>query len=61
MREHDIVNQESMEVKAQVSVETGKDFDNMVGQVMEHGEPNFKSKGQKKLPTPPKDDAIKLN
>ena len=29
MREQDIVNQEKMEVKAQVAVETGKDFDNM--------------------------------
>jgi hypothetical protein len=42
-------------------VETGKDFDNMVVQVMEHGESNFRSKGQKKLPKPPKDDVIKLN
>jgi hypothetical protein len=36
-----------------VVVETGKDFDNMVAQVMDHGESNFKSKGQKKLPKPP--------
>ena len=61
MREQDIVKQEKMEVKAQVAVETGKDFDNMVVQVMDHGESNFKSKGQKKLPKPPKDDVIKLN
>ena len=50
MREQDIVKQEKMEVKAQVAVETGKDFDNMVVQVMEHGESNFKSKGHNKLP-----------
>ncbi len=30
MREQGIVNQEKMEVKAQVVVETGKDFDNIV-------------------------------
>jgi hypothetical protein len=48
MREQDIVKQEKMEVKAQVAVETGKDFDNTVVQVMEHGESNFKPKGQKK-------------
>ena len=51
MREQDIVKQEKMEVKAQVTGETGKDFDNMVVQVMGHGESN---KGQKKLPKPPK-------
>ena len=61
MREQDIVKQEKMEVNAQVAVETGKDFDNMVAQVMDHRESNFKSKGQKKLPKPPKDDVIKLN
>ena len=61
MREQAIGKQEKMEVKAQVAVETGKDFDKMVVQVMEHGESNFKSKGQKKLPNPPKDDVIKLN
>jgi len=44
-----------------VAVEAGKDFDNMVVQVLEHGESNFKSKGQKKLPKPPKDIVIKLN
>ena len=59
-REQDIVKQENMEVKAQVAVETGKDFDNMVAHAMDHGESNSKSKGQKKLPKPPNDDAIKL-
>ena len=54
MREQDIVKQEKMEVKAQVAVETGKDFDNMVVQVMEHGESNFRSKGQQKLPSHPR-------
>ena len=61
MREQDAVKQEKTEVKAQVAVETGKDFDNMVVQLMEHGESNFNSKGQKKLPKPPNDDVIKLN
>ena len=61
MREQDIVKHEQTEVKAQVAVETGKDFDKMVAQAMDHGESNFKSKGQKKLPNPPKDDVIKLN
>ena len=61
MREQDIAKQDKMEVKAQVVVEAGKDFDNMVVQVMDHGELNFKSKGQKKLPKPPNDDVIKLN
>jgi hypothetical protein len=61
MREQYIVKQEKMEVKAQVVVETGKDFGNMVVQVMEHGESNFKPKVQKKLPNPPNDDVIKLN
>ena len=45
---------ENLEVKAHVAVETGKDFDNMVAQVMDHGESNFKSKGQKKRPKPPR-------
>ena len=61
MREQYIVKQEKMEVKAQLAVETGKDFDNMVVQVMEPGVSNFNSKGQKNLPKPPKDDVIKLN
>ena len=62
MREQYILKQENMEVKAQVAVDTGKDFDNtVVLQVMDHGESNFKSKGQQKLPKPPKDDVIKLN
>ena len=59
MREQDIVKQEKMEVKAQVAVETGKDFDSMVAQVMDHGESNFQSKGHKK-PKPLKDEGVKL-
>jgi hypothetical protein len=61
MRAQYTVKQEEIEVKAQVAVETGKDFDNMVVQVMDHGDSNFKPKGHKKLAKPPKDDVIKLN
>ena len=50
MREQDIAKQENMEVKAQVAVEIGKDFDNMVVQIMDHGESNFKSKGPEEAP-----------
>ena len=45
LREQEIVKQEKMELKAQVAVETGKDFDGMVAQVMDHGDSNFKTKG----------------
>ena len=54
MREQYIVKQEKMEAKAQVAVETGKDSDNMVVHVMDHGESIFRSKGQKKLPSHPR-------
>jgi hypothetical protein len=60
MREQEIVKQEKMELKAQVAVETGKDFDNMVAQVMDHGDSNFKSKAPKRLPKPPKEEGTKL-
>ena len=59
MREQDVIKKEKMELKAkaEMAVEDGKNFDSVVGQVMDTGDSNFKpNKVPKRLPKPPKDE-----